>query len=109
MLTLPDIAPSIAAEVDYMNYVVIFGPEICGYCENTMKQLKAGGIQSIKIVVEDNKHPVVVALKVHLGVDPDAPIQMPAVFVNGEFRWNDMNRFEIMRLIKSRELVASRT
>jgi glutaredoxin len=105
-MLLQELAPDIAAEVDFMNVVVIIGPKICPRCERTGKLFNTKGIKWVKAVVEDREHPLIVALKKHLGVDPDDFVQMPMVFVNGEFRWHDMNPVKISELAKSFELAA---
>ena len=106
MFTLQGIAPEIAAEVDFENDVVVAGPKICPKCDSTIKQLKEKGIKVIKVIVEDREHPLIVALKKHLGVKPDDFVSMPMVFVNGEFRWNDLSKFEIMKYARSHALAA---
>ena len=102
-MLLQELAPEIAAKVDFMNNVVIVGPELCPRCLSTGRLFDELGIKWVKVVVEDSEHPLIVALKKRLGV-PFA--NMPMVFVNGEFRWHDMNRYEIMKLAKSRDLAA---
>jgi glutaredoxin len=103
---LRELAPAIAAEVDFMNNVVIVGPETCPRCDRTAKLLDTKGIKWIKVVVEDSEHPLIVALKKHLGVKPTGFVNMPMVFVNGEFRWHDMNAFAISELAKSYALAS---
>ena len=101
VFTLQEVTPEIAAKVDYMNNVVIFGPEDCPRCDRTAKLLDAKGIKWIKHVVEDSGHPLIVALKAHLRLEPTDLVPMPMVFVNGEFRWHDINPVEISKLAKS--------
>lgn len=104
---LEQIAPEIAAQYDLENVVLIIGPEICGDCRMTMKLLEKKGITSIKHVVDDREHPVLVALRAHLGLEPDAPVPLPAVFVKGEFRWNGgVNGYAIHELANELELAA---
>lgn len=105
-MLLQELAPEIAAEVDFMNNVVIVGPETCPRCDRTAKLLDTKGIPWVKAIVEDREHPLIVALKERLGVKPGGFVQMPMVFVNGEFRWHDMNALAISELAKSYELVA---
>ncbi|MET0979643.1 MAG: glutaredoxin domain-containing protein [Candidatus Saccharimonadales bacterium] len=104
-MLLQELAPAIAAEVDFMNNVVIIGPETCPRCDRTAKLLDTKGIKWVKAVVEDKEHPLVVALKKHLGI-PTGFVNMPMVFVHGEFRWHDMNAFAISELAKAYDLVA---
>jgi glutaredoxin len=106
VFTLQEIAPEIATEVDFENYVVVAGPKICPRCDSTIKQLEDKGIKTVKVVVEDSEHPLIVALKRHLGIKLDDFVNMPMVFVNGEFRWHDLSKFEIMKLAKSHALAA---
>lgn len=105
-MLLQELAPEIAQTVDYMDNVIIIGPTICSRCDQTGKLFKTKGIAYIKVIVENREHALIVALKKHLGVEPDDFVNMPMVFVNGEFRWHDMNMFEISNLAKSYELVA---
>lgn len=103
MFKLQDVSPDIASRVDYMNVVVIVGPEICGRCDQTAKLLDKAGIRWVKVTVEDSEHPLIKALKDHLGVKQTDFVNLPMVFVGGIYRWHDMNGFEIHKLTKSRE------
>lgn len=106
-MILEQIAPDIAALYDVENTVVVIGPTICGDCGMTIKLItKKKGIAAAKHVINDRMHPVFVALRAHLGLDPDAPVSTPVVFVKGKFGWNGgVNGFEISRLTTEPVLV----
>ena len=105
-MILEKIAPEIAAEYDVENVVIVIGPTICGDCHMTIKLLEKKGVKSIKYVIDDREHPVLVALRAHLGLDPEATVSLPAVFVKGQFRWNGLNGMEISTVAEELALAA---
>lgn len=106
MFTLQDLAPEIAAKVDYMNNVVVIGPEFCPNCLRTGKLLDQVKIPWEKHVLEDRMHPLIVALREQLGVAPGTPVEVPMVFVKGVFAWNDHNPAEISNYRRTHGLAA---
>jgi glutaredoxin len=88
MLLLADIDPTIASELDADNHVIVFSRPGCGACIFTYRGLDSNGVPVKKVNFNDKDHPVLVAVKARLGIDPDAPIELPVVFTWGRFKWN---------------------
>ena len=106
MFTLQDLASEIAANVDFMNNVVVIGPELCPRCTMTGKLLDKVKIPWEKYVIEDRMHPLIVALRERVGVEPGTPVEMPMVFIKGVFSWNDHNPAEISNYRRTHRLAA---
>jgi hypothetical protein len=98
---LADVAPEIATELDADNHVVIISRPGCGPCIFTYRSILGGGLPVKKHIVSDSKDPIIVGVKAHLNVHPDATIPMPAVFVKGKFEWNGMDQDAIKNTIQS--------
>lgn len=95
---LGDIAPEILEAAKDDVRVIIVSTVVCPKCDRTIKFLANKGIAAVKYVIEDRFHPVLVALREHLGLDPEAVVALPAVFVDGVFRWHDFNGAAISEL-----------
>lgn len=95
---LADIAPEILEAIGDDTRVVVVGTKECPKCDRTIKFLANKGIAAGKYVIEDRFHPVLVALREHLGLDPEAVVALPAVFVDGVYRWHDFNGAAISEL-----------
>jgi glutaredoxin len=100
-MLLADIAPDISSQLDADNHVILFSRPGCGPCIFTHKGLESNGVPVKKVIVTDAAHPVIVAVKAHLDVHPDLPIELPAVFTWGEFKWNGFNEDAINETIAS--------
>lgn len=88
---LSDIAPEILEEAPDSVRVIIVSTKVCPRCDQTIRLLDKKGIRTHKYVIEDRFHPVLVALRQHLNLDPEAQVDLPAVFVDGGYRWNGLN------------------
>ena len=100
---LEEIAPEILVTATDGVRVIIISTVICPRCDRTVKLLDQKGIASVKYVIEDRFHPVLVALRKHLGLEPEAPVDLPAVFVDGVFRWHHLNPAAVLDLSKEFE------
>jgi glutaredoxin len=103
---LQELVPEIVTDFDVANLVIVVGTPECPKCTRTGKLFDAKGIKWAKYAIEDSHHPILVALRERLGVAADKPIDLPVVFVDGEYRWHDLNPVEISALAKSLAIAA---
>lgn len=100
---LEEIAPEILEAATDDVRVIIISTVVCPRCDRTIKLLNQKGIASVKYVIEDRFHPVLVALREYLGLESEAPVDLPAVFVDGVFRWHHLNPAAVLDLAKEFE------
>lgn len=86
---LDQIAPEMLELAGEARVTIFAPPTFCARCTWTERSCNEKGIATAKIILDDRLHPILVALRVHLGLGPEAPITMPAVFVDGVYAWHD--------------------